>query len=111
MALLLGPGRGLSVSPDGTRAATVLPDSRGLQIWNLLSGEREIVLTNSSGSISYASFQRTENAWLPPDKARKLELWNTTDWSSEPLGESTYQTNGAQPGIFARWLAPGAVQI
>ncbi len=46
----------LSVSPVGTRAATVLPEGRGLQIWSLLTGEREIVLTNSSGSISCVLF-------------------------------------------------------
>jgi len=79
----------ISASPDGTRAATVLPQGRGLQIWSLLTGEREIVLTNSSGSVSCVLFSEDGKRLATAGQGLPTRLWNTTDWSSEPLGEST----------------------
>ena len=79
----------LSVSPDGTRAATVLPEGRGLQIWSLLSGEREIVLTNASGSISFVLFSEDGKRLAAAGQGSPTRVWNTIDWSSEPLGESS----------------------
>jgi WD40 repeat protein len=81
--------RRLSVSPDGTRAAAVLPEGRGLQISSLLTGEREIVLTNSSGSISCVLFSEDGKRLATAGQGSPTRVWNTTDWSSEPLGEST----------------------
>jgi WD40 repeat protein/serine/threonine protein kinase len=85
---LLNAGRVLSLSPDGTRAAAVLPDSGRLRIWNILSSEREIVLTNSSGSIESALFAEDGKRLAVAGKGSQTRLWNTTDGSSELLGDS-----------------------
>jgi WD40 repeat protein len=90
----------LSVSPVGSRAATLLPEDRGLQIWSLLSGEREIVLTNTFGPISYVLFSEDGKRLATAGQGSLTRVWNTTDWSSETVGESS--TNGLHSLAFSR---------
>jgi len=66
----------------------VLPDSGRLRIWNILSNEREIVLTNSAGPIESAVFSEDGKRLAVAGKGSQTRLWNTTDWSSELLGDS-----------------------
>jgi WD40 repeat protein/serine/threonine protein kinase len=77
------------VSPDGNSAVTVVRDRDGLHIVNLPSKERGLVLSNTSWDLPTAAFSEDGKRLAAAEKDMQIRLWNTTDWSSEVLGDPT----------------------
>ena len=81
-----GYGLSLAISPDGSRVAAK-DRTLGVEIWNTLSNESEVVLTNVSGRIESVTFSEDGKRLAAAGNGSPIRLWNTTDWSFKDYGD------------------------
>ncbi len=83
-----------SVSADGTRIALGSSEGRRLEIWNLLSGTSERILTHSAGQFAEVAFSPDGRHLAATGPGLQTRLYDTPDGSSELLGESGFGVEG-----------------